>query len=146
MKRGLFVLLFLVAAGCKEEPTIVIRFEPNDLSASPKTVAASVAPDGGAAPPVDLGVVAKKSGPAKKECATAADCVLVPSECCDCANGGKQKAIPKSAEAAAKAERAKKCKTVMCTMMLSTDPTCGKAADCVAGECVMGDRKPPAKK
>ena len=39
-------------------------------------------------------------------------------------------------------QRAERCKTTMCTMMLSTDPTCGQRPDCVDGQCVMV----PAKK
>jgi hypothetical protein len=67
--------------------------------------------------------------------------VLEPLDCCDCANGGRQHAVPKKQLAKVKAERAKRCKNAMCTMMLSTDPTCGQQADCVAGECVMVPKK-----
>lgn len=128
--------LAFVAAGCREEPTIVIKFEPNDLAGAKKPADMSTAPK----PPVaDLAVVteapAKKKG--KAECKVAADCVVEPADCCDCANGGKQHAIPKKAAAASKAARAERCKTKMCTMMLSTDPTCGQRPDCVDGQCVM---------
>jgi hypothetical protein len=143
------VPLWLVA--CRDEPTIVIKFEPNDMTAA----AAARAPSVDAAPavaapkaPADLGAAAK--GPIalvpdkKSECKTAADCVVEPAECCDCANGGKQHAIPKSRAAASKAARAKRCVDVACTMMLSTDPTCGMRPDCVAGACAM--IKTPATK
>jgi hypothetical protein len=33
----------------------------------------------------------------------------------------------------------------MCTMMLSTDPTCGQEADCVNGACVMVPKKAKAQ-
>jgi hypothetical protein len=103
--------------------------KPADLAAAPT--------------PADLAVAAK--APAKKkgppECKVAADCVVEPLECCDCANGGKQHAVTKKAAAAGKAAHDAKCKTKMCTMMLSTDPSCGMRADCVDGACVMGPKK-----
>jgi hypothetical protein len=68
-----------------------------------------------------------------------------PEDCCDCANGGRQHAIAKAQQAASKAARTKRCKGVMCTLMLSVDPTCGKRPDCVEGQCVMVDKKPGAK-
>jgi hypothetical protein len=125
----------------------VIKFEPNDLAGTRKPADMSLA----AAPkPSDLAVattattIEKKALPKKgaaAECKTAADCVLEPLECCDCANGGKQHAIAKKGLAAAKAAHAEKCKTQMCTMMLSTDPSCGQRADCVEGQCVMVAKK-----
>ncbi len=66
-----FFLFFLFALSCKEERTIVVRFDSvPDLSN------------------------------AAKECNTASDCIAVPVECCDCAHGGKLKAAPKSKAAA----------------------------------------------
>ena len=132
----------VLIVGCREEPTIVIKFEPNDLArtpavAKPADMVATVA----AVHSADLGVVDK--GPDKKskraalECKVAADCVIEPEECCDCANGGKQHAIAKKKAVAAKARATEKCKTKMCTMMLSTDPSCEQRADCVDGACVM---------
>ncbi len=140
----------VVVAGCREEPTIVIKFEPNDLAGRAATPTPGVARPGdlgaaAATTPPDLGA-AKTAAPATKEgkkkggggeCKVAADCVVVPLECCDCANGGKQHAISKKRAAAEKASRAEKCKTAVCTMMLSTDPSCGQRADCVDGACVM---------
>jgi hypothetical protein len=137
----LIVVVFAAFGGCREEPTIVIKFEPNDMTGT----AVAKAADLGAAPkPADMTVVAeakpeKKKGPA--ECKRAADCVVEPLECCDCANGGKQHAVSKKAAAAAKAAHAAKCKAAMCTMMLSTDPSCGMRADCVDGACVMAAKK-----
>ncbi|HXU71326.1 MAG TPA: hypothetical protein VN947_18465 [Polyangia bacterium] len=127
--------------GCREEPTIVIKFEPNDLSGA--TVTARPA-DMATAPkpaPADMTVVAKKKKGAAPECKVAADCVVEPIECCDCANGGKQEAVTKKAAAASKKARAEQCKTKMCTMMLSTDPTCGMRADCVEGACTLVPKK-----
>ena len=135
---AVFALLF-VMVGCREEPTIVIKFEPNDLAGAVKPADLATAPK----PPVAdmaVAVVEKKKG-GKPECKVAADCVVEPLDCCDCANGGKQHAIAKKAAAAAKAARTERCKTAMCTMMLSTDPSCGQRADCVDGACVMAAAK-----
>jgi hypothetical protein len=132
--------------GCREEPTIVIKFEPNDLAGTVAAKPIDMTAPAAAAKAADLGVVAKapdkagKKGDGKKaaaECKVAADCAIEPTDCCDCANGGKQHAIAKKALAASKAARADKCKGQLCTMMLSTDPSCGQRADCVDGACVM---------
>ncbi|HEY2742967.1 MAG TPA: hypothetical protein VGL86_00030 [Polyangia bacterium] len=138
MTRLGMLALVLFAIGCREEPTIVIKFEPNDMTGT--TVAAKT--DLATAPaPADLAVAETKKKSHAHECKAAADCVVEPLECCDCANGGKQHAIAKKAAAAAKSAHAAKCKTAMCTMMLSTDPSCGMRADCVDGACVMVAKK-----
>lgn len=136
---SLSVLAFSVLSGCSgchEEPTIVIRFEPSDADVKMHVVTPSPTPS---PTPTPSPVVTSKPG--KKECKVAADCVVLPEDCCDCANGGKQHAIAKSKLAAAKADRAAHCKHTMCTMMISTDPTCGMRADCVAGQCGMVKKK-----
>jgi hypothetical protein len=129
------------ASGCREEPAIVIKFEPNDLAAARPTADLSARL---LVPPADLGLTpaaaaAAKAKDAKRagECKVAADCVLEPTTCCDCANGGKQQAVSKKQGLADKAAHAEKCKTAVCTMMMSTDPSCGQRADCVAGVCQM---------
>lgn len=129
--------------GCHEEPTIVIRFEPSDAAGL-----AQVKPSPTPTPSIPASPSpspAAKPKTATKECKTAADCVVMPEECCDCANGGRQHAIAKKTLAAARAARAESCKHTMCTMMLSTDPTCGMRADCVAGACEMVKKEPKAK-
>jgi hypothetical protein len=138
MKTSAVILMMglVVVCACHEEPTIVIKFEPSDLA-----VAASPAPLVRASPspspsPRGIGLV--------RECKKTADCVVEPEDCCDCANGGKLHAIAKAQATASKAARAKRCRGVMCTMMLSLDPTCGKRADCVEGACVLVD-KPKTK-
>lgn len=141
MSRALQILsLACVAlfAACHEEPTIVIKFEPNDMSGAKSADLAprSVAADLAMAPPTSGKPVAKTA-----ECKVAADCVVEPIDCCDCANGGKQHAVSKKVAAAGKSARAEKCKTAVCTMMLSTDPSCGQRADCVKGACVMVKKK-----
>lgn len=140
--------------GCHEEPTIVIKFEPNDLTVTSARAAAtptnteppdlSVRPSDMAQPraPSDLGARSKTKPPkaakaAGSECKVASDCVVEPIDCCDCANGGKQHAIARKNAAASQAARAARCKHVMCTMMFSTDPTCGQRADCVDGTCML---------
>jgi hypothetical protein len=143
MTRAVIALSLLSCiVGCREEPTIVIKFEPNDMAgaAKPRDMVVAAA----AAQPADLAVAAltaeKKKGKAA-ECKVAADCVVEPLDCCDCANGGKQHAIAKKGAAAAKAARAERCKAQVCTMMLSTDPSCGQRAECVDGACVMAAAK-----
>ena len=147
MTRASFAFVIMLSsgvfsAGCREEPTIVIKFEPNDLAAKPTVtdLARAAATDLAAARATEV-VAAKHSGPAARsknaECKVAADCALEPTECCDCANGGKQHAVSRKEAAASKAAHADKCKHAVCTMMLSTDPSCGERADCVDGACVL---------
>jgi hypothetical protein len=126
-------VLALSVCGCHEEPTIVIKFEPNDAAVKPGDQAR---PADMTRPP-DLAPAKIAVKEAKHECKRATDCVLEPLDCCDCANGGRQHAVPKKQLAKIKAERVKRCKNAMCTMMLSTDPTCGQQPDCVEGACVM---------
>jgi hypothetical protein len=123
----------LLVAGCREEPTIVIKFEPNDLAAK------AAAP----APVVDAAAVAapKAVEPAAADCKTAADCAVVDEECCNCASGGKQVVIAKSAAAAYKSKMSSKCKGTACVAMLSNDPSCGKVAGCVSGKCALVEPK-----
>jgi hypothetical protein len=129
-----------VLGGCKEEPTIVIKFEPNDLSA-PKPLdlstraAAAALPDGGAAV-VDEGK-ATKPGKGAAECKVAADCVAESVDCCGCNNGGKQHAIAKAKAAASAAKRKAHCAHTMCPMVISNDPSCSQVPACVQGACVL---------
>jgi hypothetical protein len=125
--------------GCHEEPTIVIRFEPSDADVKLQVLRPTPSPSPTPTPSPSPGATASKPG--KKECKVAADCAVMPEDCCDCANGGRQHAIAKVKVAAAKASREAHCKHAMCTMMISTDPTCGMRADCVAGQCTMVKKK-----
>jgi hypothetical protein len=169
VKQLLLVLSLAWLGACHEEPPIVIKFEPMDGAAShpASTVlvdaaarssvdgsAAHATTDGGAAhaaaeagatkghvaPTTDggKGLPAVAAGGA---CKTADDCLVVPVECCDCANGGKQQAANKQQAKAIAASREKSCKNAMCTMMISTDPSCGMRANCVSGKCVMEKKK-----
>ena len=140
MKR-LLLACVLLGIGCHEEPPIVIKFEPQDAAAKPATVS-----DAAAKPAATDAAVAKVEAPPPKkkgppECKTAADCEVVPVECCDCANGGKQQAVTHKMAKQLTADRPKRCKNIMCTMMVSTDPTCGKRSDCVDGQCAMVEKK-----
>ena len=131
---GLALVVGILGAGCHEEPTIIIRFEPTDADVKPSSSARAPSPT-----PTPTPTPAPKIVPpvkhAKKECKVDADCEVVPEDCCDCANGGRQQSIPKSHVAAFKKERGKRCGKVMCTMMFSTDPTCGMRAQCLSGQC-----------
>jgi len=144
------VFTALLAAGCKQEPTIVIKFEPNDMSAAKgpdlaPRAAASV--DGGMAAGEAAGAGEGKAGtpgkagapgkPAKAECKVAADCVVEPTSCCGCNNGGKQHAVTKAVAKANAAKHKAECGHTMCPMIMSNDPSCSQHADCVQGACVL---------
>ena len=128
--RALAIASLLLFA-CHREPAIVVRFDPPDAAQRPiadaavKVDAAELRverTEGGEGEAKDAkAVLDTLAAPhAKPECKADGDCVLVPDGCCDCANGGKLVAVTK----AAAAHRPKKdCKDVMCTMMISTDPT-----------------------
>jgi hypothetical protein len=149
------VLVGALWGACKEEPPIVIKFEPADMAGVKSATVAAPMADGataatpadlGAAKTPDLGAAKKAGGEGKAECKVAADCVVLPVECCDCANGGKQMAVPKTKVASIKAERQKHCKDALCTQVFSSDPTCGQEAACQAGQCVMTEKAPGTKK
>lgn len=114
-----FVLATAVG-GCKADPTIVIRFDTPDLAG--RRFDAAVSPKRGAA-----------------ECENDADCTTEIDGCCDCANGGKQKAVSATHQAAAPHAP---CDS-LCTMMISTDPSCGRHPACVGGSCTLRE-SPPA--
>jgi hypothetical protein len=127
----------LAAAGCEREPAIVVRFDARDLAGpdagKPKDASAPIklAND-------DAGVVHDASklplGPA---CKVEADCTLIVDGCCDCANGGKlAPALKRDETKLTKAHQAA-CKNTMCTMMVSTDKSCGSRPACVDGHCAL---------
>ena len=154
----LLLAVFSVAVvGCKEEPTIVIKFEPNDLGTTkPADLLPPLVPRD-AARPADLATVAAKGDEGKGgkpaaggECKVAADCVVEPVDCCNCNSGGSQHAIAKSKAAASAAKRASKCGHTMCPMFVSHDKSCSMEPACVDGACVLtaatGAGKKPATK
>ena len=75
-------LMFFIA-GCREEPTIVIKFEPNDMSGVKVADMSARKPADLATAPADLAVVSKigagkTGGKVAAECKAAADCVIEP--------------------------------------------------------------------
>ena len=76
------------------------------------------------------------------DCKTDKDCVLVADDCCSCAEGGKQRAIPKKQKDAYEKERKKRCADTACTEMVSTDPSCSQRPFCGAGICELGGHAP----
>jgi hypothetical protein len=80
-----------------------------------------------------------KPAPANSaDCRTDEDCVLVPDECCDCSQGGKQHAIPKKQKDSYEKDRHKRCATTQCMEMMSQDPSCTQHPICGAGICELG--------
>ena len=73
------------------------------------------------------------------DCKKDADCVAVPDDCCPCAEGGKQRAIPKKDRATYEKDRHKRCAGTMCTEAMSQDPSCAQQAFCGAGICELRD-------
>ncbi len=122
----------LMLSGCREEPTIVIKFEPNDMTGTKKPADMVSVADLASAP--DL-APATKGKPATAECKTAADCTVEPNDCCSCNSGGAQHAIAKKKFAESEGKRIKGCGHKMCPMFISHDPSCAETADCVAGVC-----------
>lgn len=125
-------------SGCREEPTIVIKFEPNDMTGVKKADMVSVA-DLASAPDLAPAATGKS---AAAECKTAADCVVEPNECCSCNSGGAQHAIAKKKFAESEGKRIKGCGHRMCPMFVSHDPSCAEVASCVAGVCQLVAAKP----
>lgn len=135
--RAFVVILPLVLLACREEPTIVIKFEPRDLSAPPKPADLS--------PPASPDLATPPKG---DECKTADDCVLERVDCCDCSSGGAQQAVPKTKVKALRAQLKAKCKDMVCAAVVSDHPSCASTADCVNGRCVLrkgAAASPPAK-
>jgi hypothetical protein len=80
-----------------------------------------------------------KSGPA---CKADSDCVLVPTDCCGCNNGGKQKAIPARAKASYERARQARCADTMCAAVVSTDSSCAATtAVCKEGQCSLASSR-----
>ncbi len=134
---GLASLAAVGCNSCREEPTIVIRFESSDADIRPSRAPVAVVPSPS---PLPLEPPLKK---ATNECKRAKDCVVEPVECCDCANGGRLQAVPREQAAASKTARAAHCAQVMCAMMVSADSSCVKdmRADCIGGACVLVAKK-----
>jgi len=78
------------------------------------------------APPPDKPVPITEPG---TDCTTADECDLVDA-CCGCNAGGRKIAIRKDAVAGFTASREQRCSDVVCTQMISTDPSCDAEAIC----------------
>jgi hypothetical protein len=149
MKSAGLLIVALLAVACEREPAIVVRFDAVDQGTVVRRDLATASPTADAAikPAADLAVSAAPVMKAKAEaCASDADCVLVPDGCCGCANGGKLKAAHKHDQARLEAAQKKTCADTMCTMMVSTDPSCGQRPSCVSGECRLRAARPEEMK
>ncbi len=143
---GMVVMLLatVLFGGCEREPVIVVRFDPADQRPATRAVQRDLATAGvvDAATTFDAATVAVAPPAAKAQCKTDGDCVLVSDGCCGCANGGKLKTALKREEAKLIAAQKKSCADTMCTMVVSSDPSCGKRVGCVEGVCAMRDARP----
>lgn len=143
LRLSVLVALALGSAllsGCRDEPTIVIKFEPNDMTGAKKPADLGARAADLASTP-DLAPAATTGRPAAAECKTAADCAVEPNDCCACTSGGAQHAVAKKKLAALEAARKKHCEHTMCPMFVSHDPTCAEEAACVAGQCTLVAKK-----
>jgi len=132
------IAFLLLLGACHEEPPIVIKFEPQDLSAKSAPAAADAATPPPSKAVADAGAALEPPKKGAAECKSADDCGLVIDGCCDCNNGGKQKAVTKAQAAAWK--RDPKCRGMMCMHMISIDPSCKEKAACVSGKCVLSGK------
>ncbi len=129
--RFALVALALVA-GCKQEPTIVITFAPQDM-AHPADLAR----------PADLATAPPDLAPAGDPCKADGDCVLIQEGCCSCNEGGRKIAVAKLGAKKREALIQVQCGGgVLCPQVMSEDASChgGKAA-CIAGRCGVKPKK-----
>jgi hypothetical protein len=139
-RASVAVAFALMLFACHEEPTIVIKFEPNDLGQKAADLATARVD---MTAPRDLaGATAAKTA---RQCKTTSDCTVEPVECCDCNQGGKLEAVSKKQFAKDKAARVASCKGIMCPQFVSNDPSCSEHAECVDGACVLAAAKKKAK-
>ena len=132
------LILSLLLTGCREEPTIVITFEPQDLAPRPPpdfAVRRDLASPPDQRPPP---TAAAASG---DRCKRDDDCALVKADCCDCSAGGKAIAVAKGRKAGWEKGLAGRCRGVMCVQVLSTDQSCPGRAGCLAGRCAVVPRR-----
>ena len=72
-------------------------------------------------------------------CQTDADCALVTDGCCNCNEGGKQRAIMSRSRAAYEKRRKSICRQIMCPAIMSEDASCVAGhAICKDGGCTLG--------
>jgi hypothetical protein len=77
-------------------------------------------------------------------CESDSDCMLVPTDCCDCSMGGKNKAISVAYNGTWRQEYTKKCSgtEVACLAVVSNDPSCSSTASCINKECALKAQEP----
>jgi hypothetical protein len=73
----------------------------------------------------------------KGECNKNTDCVAIKVDCCDCNQGGKLRAVPKSVMKHELEKLLIECSDVVCLQMISQEPSCKQKAVCRSGHCVM---------
>jgi hypothetical protein len=78
---------------------------------------------------------------AAAQCKADKDCVTVLDDCCSCAQGGRQRALPRKEQKAYEKGLKKQCEGAMCTAMMSNDPTCRQVPVCEGGTCKLADAK-----
>jgi hypothetical protein len=76
--------------------------------------------------------------PAAVQCKKDQDCVAVPDDCCSCTSGGRLRALPRREKSSYDKGRKKECEGIMCTEVMSQDPSCSQTPVCDAGVCKMG--------
>lgn len=78
----------------------------------------------------------------KPACKVDSDCALVPADCCDCSNGGKQKAILARDKATYERARQGRCADTLCAAVVSQDPSCAAtSAVCKEGKCSLASSR-----
>lgn len=70
-------------------------------------------------------------------CSKDDDCIIFKVDCCDCNQGGKHQAIPKSQLEEQTSKLLVDCEEVVCLQMISQDPSCKQKAGCKSGKCVL---------
>ena len=62
-------------------------------------------------------------------------CVKVKADCCGCQEGGKNIPINRNYKSYWESKLRKKCKDVMCPMVISNDPSCSQKVSCIDNRC-----------
>ena len=138
---GGLVFAALFSAGCREEPTIVITFAPQDGSVKGGLADLSRPSDLARAPDLaGVGVAPAATANDRDPCTKDADCALAKADCCGCEAGGKARAIGHARLTAWAKDLATHCATTMCAEMISHDASCSKAAVCADGRCALGQK------
>src|SRR5229473_1300666 len=98
--RFSLLLPLLLASACREEPTTTLHFQVTQPAAEKVRLAvmadaatparAKPEPEARRASPAPAEKPRTGAGAGTRECKIAADCVVEPADCCNCANGGKQ--------------------------------------------------------